>query len=355
MSLKKIVFVDQCLGGGGAERILCTILRYLNSDEFEVHLVIISNLGVFASLIPDNVIVHELCVSRTSKSLFKFLKIIKKINPVIVYSSLHRITALLVVAKIIGRDKYSIVARLPSLPSKEVSENNMSGWRLFLYRICYRFVTVVIAQTNEMALDLRKVFKVNEDCILVINNPIDSAFIDEKSNFPVNSFTDSFINVVACGSLKKAKGYEFLLESFSIVVLENKKFRLFILGEDVEDILPDLKSIVKKYNLDEFVVFTGHVDNPYAYLAHCDLYVLSSRWEGYPNSLVDAIYCGAPVIATKCNLSVEKIIDDNGGVLVEFGSHKNMANAILSFSSIKMNPLKMNNSIIEFENLFKRL
>ena len=82
--------------------------------------------------------------------------------------------------------------------------------------------------------------------------------------------------------------------------------RLLILGEGEDR--PLLETLIARLGLEEDVQMPGFVANPYAYMAHAKLFVLSSRWEGLPTVLVEALFCGLPVVATDCPSGPSEIL-----------------------------------------------
>jgi glycosyltransferase involved in cell wall biosynthesis len=100
-----------------------------------------------------------------------------------------------------------------------------------------------------------------------------------------------------------------------------------ILGEGVDRSM--LEELVKKLGLEDDVALPGFVANPYAYMSRASLYVLSSRWEGLPTVLIEALYCGPPIVATDCPSGSKEILaDGRHGSLVPVGDVAALAQAI---------------------------
>ncbi|MCJ8331099.1 MAG: hypothetical protein HRT89_02575, partial [Lentisphaeria bacterium] len=147
--MKKIIFLDQGLAAGGAEKILCTIMASLDKKSYDIHLVLTNHLSSLAHLVPDHVTVHELHKTHTRKSLVSLMKLFRKLKPDLVFSSLSRSTILSVITRLLC-SRYKIIGRYPNMPSREISEGVLSGWRLFLNKTLLKRVDKVIAQTDEM-------------------------------------------------------------------------------------------------------------------------------------------------------------------------------------------------------------
>ncbi|MCI5123253.1 MAG: hypothetical protein D3925_01935, partial [Candidatus Electrothrix sp. AR5] len=110
---RKILFLDQTLNGGGAERVLCTVMRGLDPEKYDVHLVIITKLGELAHLVPDYVHIHILGIPHTRKALLAAIKTLWKIRPDIVYTTTARIALLVSCARILSPPS-TFIMRFPT-------------------------------------------------------------------------------------------------------------------------------------------------------------------------------------------------------------------------------------------------
>ncbi|MDT8420833.1 MAG: glycosyltransferase [Desulfuromonadales bacterium] len=349
---KKIVFLDQRLDGGGAERVLCTIMRSLDPASYDIHLVLVGHLGTLKHLVPDYVKVHELRIANTRKALFPFISIMRSLKPSILFSTLSRTTLLSLLARPLC-PRFRVIARYPNMPSLETQEGGLSGWRRWLNIRFYRYAEVVIAQTAEMAKELVDYYNIPSQKVKVVNNPIDTSHIDSSLVDQKSPFSTEHINVVASGRLLPQKGFDFLIKSFSEVVKSNKNYRLHILGENINNGKNLLEGVVRSLQLSEFVTFHGYVNNPYPFYQFCDVYVLSSRWEGFPNTLLECLYLNKPIVSTRCVPIIERIVTDGeNGFLVEVGDKRGLCAAILKASDLTGIENRLNFSINKFTDLF---
>jgi glycosyltransferase involved in cell wall biosynthesis len=331
---KRIVFVDQNLNGGGAERILCTVLRSLNPSEFDMHLVLIGSKGTLTHLIPHCVKVHELGISNTRKALFSFIKKIKEIRPDSVFSTLSRTTVLSIISRPFCPE-YRLVARYPNMPSLQLKWGTINGWRYWLMKKTYNKVDIIIAQTEEMAEDLHHCYKIPKKKISTIHNPVDTNYINECLEGSKDPFLSKHINIVASGRLTLQKGYETLILAFSKIKKKNNNFRLHILGQDNNNYRSTLDALIKKYDLENKIIFHGFVKNPYPFYKFCDLFVLSSRWEGFPNVLLENLYLEKKVVVTRCVPIIEKLVTNGkNGFVVDVDDANAMASAISNFHNL---------------------
>jgi glycosyltransferase involved in cell wall biosynthesis len=150
------------------------------------------------------------------------------------------------------------------------------------------------------------------------------------------------------GRLTREKDFSTLIQAFSAV---RKVFRcrLLILGEGRER--TDLEQLVHDLNVDGDVSMPGFVNNPYKYMSHSSLFVLSSVWEGLPTVLIEALALGVPVVSTDCESGPREILK-NGllGTLTPVGDIASMTGHILkSLSTPQHRPV--NSSMTEYEFL----
>jgi glycosyltransferase involved in cell wall biosynthesis len=161
-----------------------------------------------------------------------------------------------------------------------------------------------------VADDLARVINIPRNDVKVVFNPI---IFPEMRIKKEATFADPWFDtgqppvILAIGRLTKQKGFDTLIRAFS-EVRKQRQVHLLILGEG-EDRVP-LTNLIKELNLDTEVRLPGFVSNPYPYLVNASLFVLSSRWEGLPTVLVEALYCEVPIIATDCPSGSREILKD---------------------------------------------
>lgn len=305
----KVVFIDQDLNCGGAERVSCIVMRMLIKNNFDVHLVLTGRRGALAHFIPPQVQVHELGFSHTRNSLISVIQSIRCIRPDIVFSTHDRTTVLALLARPFCHS-YKVVARYSTMPGLLLKGQERFCWRYWLIKSLYKRVDAIIAQTEEMAGELYTFFKIPLNRIHTIANPVDADYIAECLNGvtdPYENFTGGK-NIVAIGTLYPAKAYDVLIRAFELLREDFPDSRLFILGTDRNGYKKYLEEIVERSSVAMHVYFEGFRENPYPYLKYADLFVLSSRREGLPNVLLEARYLGCRIAATDCVPVISRIM-----------------------------------------------
>jgi glycosyltransferase involved in cell wall biosynthesis len=192
----------------------------------------------------------------------------------------------------------------------------------------YPWADGIVTVSNGVADDLAQVTGIRER-IQAIYNPVVTPELREKVQAPLAHpwFGPGEPPVVlAVGRLTMQKDFSTLIQAFA-QVRRARAARLLILGEGAER--PVLEELVRQLGLEQDVSLPGFVTNPYPYMARASLFVLSSRWEGLPGVLIEALYCGAPLIATDCPSGPREILADGQyGQLVPVGDATALALAI---------------------------
>ncbi|WP_432662624.1 glycosyltransferase family 4 protein [Wukongibacter baidiensis] len=190
-------------------------------------------------------------------------------------------------------------------------------------------VDYIVSINNRINGDLGK-FNFPERRILNITNGV-------KLSKPVNILDNT--SIIYCGRIKEIKGIDILLESMRILESFNHDIQLVIVGEG-----SDKQYFQKKYSDLKNIEWVGKVSNPDLYYRKSRLLVLPSRYEGVSNTLLEAMACGLPVIATKVGGNPEVINDEIDGVLIDKEDPEKLADAIISlyYDSDKLNKFQIN-------------
>lgn len=337
MKKKTIIFILPDLETGGAERIVTTIANNLPREKFIPKILLLRKEGGYLKILKNDIEIIDLNIQRIRNSLFPILKELRKRKPDIVFSGFGEVNAYLSLFLRFFR-KTKFIARETNVVSQHITRPEIK----FFYKF-YNNYDKIICQSDDMTTDLIKNFRINKEKIIKINNPVDFDFIQEKLKISERpkDFHTNYKNVVAIGNLSQRKGFDNLLKVFSH--LKNEKIKLHIIGDGRDkDILLQMKQNLSLEN----IIFHGRQENPYQYLKFADLFILSSRYEGFPNVLLEAGACGCYALANNCLGGITEIIQNNiNGEIYNIEDHQGFAHKISEILSKPKNPTAIQNSI----------
>lgn len=328
-----IAIVLHDLRGGGAERAMLRLARGIAAMGRRVELVLIRGGGAYLDDIPPGIDVRTLDCPRVSKSIPALASYFRQTRPKAVLSALtHMNLATVAAAKLAGLQARVVVSERNQISSKAKDASTL--WQQSVYRAVpaiYRGADMIVAVSHGVADDLARFGRLPENRICVIHNPVFDNDVETLANAPANHgwFEQSGPPIVlAAGRLHRQKGFDVLLEAFAIARAETD-CRLVIVGEGQERAA--LMATAERLGLAYDIDLPGFVENPFALMARAGAFVLSSRWEGFPNALVEAMACGAPVIATACPSGPREILADGRyGTLVPVDDPHALAKALIA-------------------------
>jgi N-acetylgalactosamine-N,N'-diacetylbacillosaminyl-diphospho-undecaprenol 4-alpha-N-acetylgalactosaminyltransferase len=262
MMRRRALFLINSLVGGGAERTMCTLLRYSTAEREEFDLTLgLLDIEPAAYAPPDWVEVRQFdCRGSLARSVAR--------TPCVISERANT--------------------------SAHLSDGLRGAASRALVRAFYPRAARVIAVSEGVAQDLRDNFGVRADRLVTIPNPVDVSVIEAKSReAPALDIGGPY--VVAAGRLVKSKNFDMLIRAFALAGGSRK---LVILGEGGER--DALLRTAAECGLEGRVVLPGFVSNPYPVMRKAELFVLSSNSEGFPNALVEAMALGVPAISVNC-------------------------------------------------------
>lgn len=302
------MFLITDLDLGGAETQLFRIISKLDRKKFIPIVVSIKDKGVFGNRYEDiGVDVYCLNVNlkfEIFKSLFELIKIVRKENPFILQTYMYH-------GDIFGR-LARIFTNIPFVISSIRTINLGSKFRERIYKLTGFLSDIITTNSNVVANYFIKNKIVKEEKVKVIHNGID---IQEFHNISISNSFNEIIDLkrenkfiwVAVGRLDKEKDYHNMIDAFKRLTDEGIDTFLFIAGEGV--LYDEINNLIKEYKIEDRVRMLGKCDKVNELLFYADAYVLSSKNEGMPNSVIEACAMGIPIVATDVG-GVKEIIDD---------------------------------------------
>lgn len=347
--MQRIAFFLPNLAGGGAERVLVTLGLEMLDRGYAVDLVLVEASGhLLAEAGRLNVI--DLSAQRASRALPKLAAYLRRQSPALLLSSLRHTNIVAVAAKLLSRSRTKVLVREANTAS--IAARHATGSRvvLSLLRPAYRLADGVIAVSEGVAADLRDNLGVPGSKITVIPNPTvtQELFDGMSESVPLleQARADGDLIVLGAGRLVEAKDFPTLLLAFQMVCRQ-RAATLIILGEGPER--PKLEALAAQLGIAERVTFPGFDPNPFKYMARAHVFALSSRFEGLPNVLIQAMACGCQVVSTDCPSGPREILlDGELGQLVPVGSAAELADAILLTAAQPTDRAKLSDRAADF-------
>lgn len=308
------------LTDGGAQRAVVKLVGGLCERGLSVDLVLVNEEGVHLRSVDARARLVVLDGNRVATAITPLARYMKRTRPLAFVSFLTHANVAAVAARALARVELRLALVEQNTVSAYRSDLRRDRWLPALVRRTYPRAEAVVGVSSGVARDLISHQRVPAHKVSVIHNPVVDAALADAAGAPVDHewFADDSAPVfIASGRLTPQKDFPTLLEAFRL--LRSKvPARLIVLGEGEER--ARLEALCAAMNLSGDVDLHGFVENPYAYMSRADAFVLSSRWEGLPTVLIEALACGCPVVATDCPSGPREILQGGKyGELVEVG------------------------------------
>lgn len=321
-------FVPELLDGG-AQRAAVKLAGGLAARGVAVELVLVSREGPHLAGVDARVRVVDLGAGRVSRATGPLARYLERERPRALVSFLTHAN----VAAVAARARARSGARLVLVEQNTVSaaRGRLRRERLLpaLARLAYPRADAIVAVSEGVARDLTDSLGLAPGKVSVIPNPVVDASLAAAAAAPVEHpwFAEGSAPVfLAAGRLTEQKDFPTLLRAFRML-RDGRPARLVVLGEGEER--ARLEAMRGELNLSEDVELPGFVGNPYARMSRAAAFVLSSRWEGLPTVLVEALACGRPVVSTDCPSGPREILEGGRyGALVPVGDAAAMRDAM---------------------------
>jgi len=325
----KVAFFVHALSCGGTERVVSRVLRHLDRTRFRPVLILIEKKGVFLEDVPPDVPILD-CGrgpgGRRWKWVRTFAGFLKTERPDVLMSFLWYANGFAVLGRYLSGAKTR-----PILSERSTVLGSREGFpeealRRLAIRFLYRSGERILVNSDALRLQFTEHFGFPREMVCTINNPLDIDTILAESTAEGNPVSERPRGgtIVGMGRFTREKGFDLLIRAMARVRAPAK---LILLGEGKDE--KNLRSLAEKLGISAKVEFPGFRKNPYPMLRNASVFVLSSRYEGFPNGLAEAMALGVPCVATRCRTGPEELITDGGnGLLVPVEDPEAMAEAI---------------------------
>jgi exopolysaccharide biosynthesis WecB/TagA/CpsF family protein len=295
-----IAFFMQDFAGGGVEKMRLALAGAMAARGHAVFLAVARARGPLAGRVPPGVKIVDLSSQGFLTTIRRLRHFVRRETPDVLISSLdHNNVAALLCGLGLGTRTRIVICQHNAL-----SQEGALGWKYriipALYRLLRRRADAIVAVSDGVANDLARAARIARDAITTIANPVvDSAWQPDMHAAPPHSwFIDRDRPVfVFAGRLVAQKDPLLLIEAFARRVA-SAPARLIVLGEG--PLLDTMIQLAQARGVLAHIVFAGYVAQPQAWIAQADALLLTSRYEGFGNVIVEALACGTPVIAADC-------------------------------------------------------
>jgi glycosyltransferase involved in cell wall biosynthesis len=330
MSTKRIAFFLPNLHGGGAERVVVNLLKGMLSQDVALDLVLAKAEGPYLTQVPDRVRMIDLNGGRVINAIAPLSKYLRQNQPMALVSHLSHANVVAVLAQKWAGTGTKLVLVEHNTMSFAKSQLRRAKLITPLRKWLYPSADAIVGVSQGVARDFELQLGLPPGKVITIYNPVIDEELLAKAKSPANHpwFEDKDVPVfLAVGRLTQQKDFSALIQAFHLV-RKQRQARLIILGEG--ECRSELEAMINKLGINEDVSLPGFTDNPYAYMSRASAFVLSSRWEGLPTVLIEAMACGCPVISTDCPTGPDEILEGGKyGRLVPVGDIVAMSEAML--------------------------
>ncbi len=320
-------------GDGGVERMMNNLVRGFLDAGYEVDVVVLKTRGGHFQALPPGANVVSLGTRHAWLAVPALARYLRRVRPAALLAAKDRAGRAALRARRRAGVSTRIVLRIGNTLSASLAGRSaIRRWlRYRPIRRLYPLADAIVAVSRGVADDVVATAGVDPERVHVIANPvIMPGLADGAETLPDHPWLRDRDRpvILAVGRLTRQKDFPTLLRALARVLAE-RPVRLVILG-DGEDRAALLR-LARELDVADAIDLPGFVDTVYAWMAHADLFVLSSAWEGSPNALTEALYLGASVVSTDCPSGPREILD--GGriaPLVPVGDDAALAQAILA-------------------------
>jgi len=336
MIKKKILIRIGSLRHGGAEKVLVTFLKNLPKDKYEIDLLLNLYSGKYLSQVPDWV--NIIYLNKGEMITTNRLQDIPEKAARVIFQTVLKEFPDLLYSFILKDKKYDIefaaihgmrdeILHSTNHASKKIVwiHNDLSQVKEYTDEEIQKFfgfdsIMVISKKIEKLFLDLAR-NDTEKQKVIKIYNPLDTEEILSKAELPAINyeFDEKLPTFISVGTVFPQKGFDRLLKVHKKLLDEGLQHKILIIGDGYD--FENIKNLKSELGVDDTATMLGFSDNPYPYFKDSDFYILSSRYEGFPTVLFEAITLKKKIIATEVSGVNEMLNNGELGLIVENSEH----------------------------------
>jgi glycosyltransferase involved in cell wall biosynthesis len=328
---RKIAIFLATSGHSGVDRVMSNLITEIAGRGIAVDLLRIRNHGPHFAKVPANVRLVDLGTSHVNSSFPALVRYLRRERPQALLSDKDRLNRLAIVARGLAGVPTRLAVRMGTTVSENLAKRSWfdRNMQYFSIRCLYPRADVVLVPSRGAAEDIVNIGRLNPARVKVVPSPIVNDRLDrmaaEKTDHPW-LIEESAPVILGVGELCERKDFGTLIKAFARL-RKSREARLIILGEGKKR--EELRALARELGVAKDVDLPGFTANPYAFMARASLFVLSSRCEGAPVVLMEALACGTPAVSTDCPSGPREILQNGElGGLVPVGDEEALAAAM---------------------------
>ena len=351
---KKITIIIPSLNGGGAESTAVNLANMFCKNNYKVQIICIYESEYDNPNLSKKVNVTFLNQKKISQSIFKIRKILSKLECSFIISFLTATNIVLSIAKLFLKKKHFYLLTQHEIPSLNLAKSRYFYF-IFLIKIFYPLADAIICVSKGLELELKELlYNKHNNKIYTIYN-----LIEKKFKFKRNRSKP--YKLLSVGRLVKVKDFKTLIKA--IYILKNEiEIKLTIIGNGPEK--NNLNNLIRRLGVEDICEIKNYQNDIESHYKNSDIYISSSIYESFGNTIVEAMQFGLLIIATNCPYGPREILCNGQlGKLIDPNSPSQMAKSIIETIKIKKVPdykvflekCNEENVLNNFEFIFKRI
>lgn len=328
--MKTLIIFNPSIEDGGVEKNLFLISNYL-ADKIK-NIILISTSFKKKNLFSKKI--------HFSYIYFKFLENYKRLPKyylciVLLIFNIIKHNRKVVIFSFQANIYAIIIAKLFNIQVISRSNTAPAGWnknfvKQKIFNFFFKRTELIIVNSYEFKKQMDKIYSIKSKVIL---NPFDFTYIKKKSveKINYNFYKKNHLKLINIGRLVDQKDQLTILKAVHYALKKNKKVQLLIIGKGEKK--RELEEYIKKNNLSKNIKLIGYKKNPFKYIRAADIFVLSSKFEGLPNVLIESIFLKRGIISSNCPTGPNEILKNGKyGDLFEIGDYKTLGNIIINYN-----------------------